>query len=114
VDRLGGLDDAVDEARTRVALQAGTGGGGTPLPIRYLGPKPSVLEVYAQKFLPQWAGAMVAAQGQWPMAAAVAAASGQDADVLAAIGQDLQWLQEVLAQRQPFGAVAHCLCQVSP
>lgn len=118
VDRLGSFDDAVDEARARVATQAGaqTGAkaGGAPLPIRYLGPKPSVLEAYAQKFLPQWAGAMVAAQGPWPMAAAVAAASGNDADVLSAIGQDLQWLQGVLAQRQPFGAVAHCLCQMEP
>ena len=118
VDRLGSFDDAVDEARTRVATQAGaqTGAktGGAPLPIRYLGPKPSVLEAYAQKYLPQWAGAMVPAQGQWPMAAAVVAASGNDADVLSAIGQDLQWLQGVLAQRQPFGAVAHCLCQMEP
>lgn len=114
VDRLGSFDDAVDEARTRVAMQAGTKAGGAPLPIRYLGPKPSVLEAYAQKYLPQWAGAMVTAQGQWPMAAAVAAASGHDADVLGAIGQDLQWLQGVLAQRQPFGAVAHCLCQMGP
>ena len=118
VDRLGSFDDAVDEARTRVAAQAGakTGAkaGDAPLPIRYLGPKPSVLEAYAQKYLPQWAGAMVIAQGQWPMAAAVVAASGNDADVLGAIGQDLQWLQGVLAQRQPFGAVAHCLCQMEP
>jgi len=116
VDRLGSFDDAVNEARQRVAKHAGTGEGvdAASLPIRYLGSKPSVLEAIAQKFLPQGGAALGAVLGQGPLTSAAMASGSSEAVLLGAIGQDLQWLQEVLAQRQPFGAVAHCLCQVMP
>lgn len=116
VDRLGSFDDAVNEARQRVAMRAGAGNGvdAASLPIRYLGSKPSVLEAIAQKFLPQSGAALGAVLGQGPLISAAMANGSSEAVLLGAIGQDLQWLQEVLAQRQPFGAVAHCLCQVMP
>jgi protease-4 len=116
VDRLGSFDDAVNEARQRVAMRAGAGNGvdAASLPIRYLGSKPSVLEAIAQKFLPQGGAALGAVLGQGSLTSAAMASGSSEAVLLGAIGQDLQWLQEVLAQRQPFGAVAHCLCQVMP
>jgi hypothetical protein len=40
--------------------------------------------------------------------------SGLDALLLNTLGQDLSWLQTVIEKKQPFGAAAHCLCNVSP
>jgi hypothetical protein len=39
---------------------------------------------------------------------------GSDAVLLQTLGQDLSWLQTVIAKQQPFGAAAHCLCEISP
>ena len=115
VDRVGSFDDAVDQARQRVAKRKGFDAlSAAALPIRYLGAKPTALETFVQKVVPRWGGTLGATRAQWPLGGAVLAAVGDEAGVLAAIGRDLQWLQEVLAQRQPFGAVAHCLCQVGP
>ena len=40
--------------------------------------------------------------------------SGSDALLLNTLGQDLAWLQTVIEKKQPFGAAAHCLCNVAP
>jgi hypothetical protein len=40
--------------------------------------------------------------------------SGPDALLLNNLGQDLSWLQTVIEKKQPFGAAAHCLCNVLP
>ena len=115
VDRVGSFDDAVDQARQRVAKRKGFDAlSAAALPIRYLGAKPTALEAFVQKVVPRWVGVADAARVHLPLGGAALAAAGGEAGALAAIGQDLQWLQAVLAQRQPFGAVAHCLCQLGP
>ena len=126
VDRLGNFDDAVDEARQLLRQrQAPSDAPSKPLPIRYLGPKVAPLEALAQKWLGQAAGAWGAAQAQrpaagaaWAVASAFAPVAGAEMGsavaLLGSFGDDFLWLQDVLAQRQPFGAVAHCLCQVTP
>ena len=115
VDRVGSFDDAVDQARQRVAKRKGFDAlSAAVLPIRYLGTKPTALEAFVQKVVPRWGGTLGVTRVQLPLGGAAVAAAGGEASALAAIGQDLQWLQAVLAQRQPFGAVAHCLCQLGP
>jgi hypothetical protein len=44
----------------------------------------------------------------------MSAHSGPDALLLNTLGQDLSWLQTVIEKKQPFGAAAHCLCNVFP
>jgi hypothetical protein len=39
---------------------------------------------------------------------------GSEAVLLQTLGQDLSWLQTVIAKQQPFGAAAHCLCEMTP
>ena len=114
VDRLGGFDDAVDQARKLVAKRQVTEPlPGTSLPIVYMGPKLSALDAFVQKFLPQ-RGKTLEPWGALAPLDRLARAGAGDAALLGALGDDLQWLQGVLNQRQPFGAVAHCLCQVRP
>jgi hypothetical protein len=78
-----------------------------------VGPKTSPFEKFASKFLGQlgWFSAEPAALPTWSVLSGL---SGADALLLNTLGQDLSWLQTVIDQKQPFGAAAHCLCNVTP
>jgi protease-4 len=114
VDRLGGFSDAIEEARQRVAkLEGQSDATAKDMPFKYVGPKKSPFEKLAQKFIGQlgWAGSEQAGLSEWvPLTGLV----GGDAVLLQSLGQDLSWLQNVIAKKQPFGAVAHCLCEINP
>ena len=53
IDRLGSFSDAVQEARARVAELEGAKSSDKELPIKYVGPKTSPFERFAQKFFGQ-------------------------------------------------------------
>jgi protease-4 len=113
IDRLGSFSDAIEEARTRVAKLDGAKSNSKELPIKYVGPKTSPIEKFAQKFLGQagWFADESVAPPSWSVFSGL---TGVDALVLNSLGQDLSWLQSVIDKKQPFGAAAHCLCNVSP
>ena len=79
---------------------------------RGLTPK-SPFEKLAQKFIGQlgWTGSEQAGLSEWVQLTGLV---GGDAVLLQSLGQDLSWLQNVIAKKQPFGAVAHCLCEINP
>ena len=109
IDRLGSFSDAVEEARARVAKLERAQSSDKELPIKYVGPKTSAFERLAQKFMGQfgWLAADSMAIPNWSVTSGHA---GPDALLLNTLGQDLSWLQTVIEKKQPFGAVAHCLC----
>ena len=113
IDRVGSFSDAVEEARSRVAKLDGAKASSRELPIRYVGPKSSPIEKLAQKFMGQigWISAESVAPPAWSVLSGL---SGADALMLNTLGQDLSWLQTVIDKKQPFGAAAHCLCNVLP
>ena len=113
IDRLGNFSDAVDEARARVAKLEGAKSSDKELPIKYVGSKTSPFERFAQKFMGQfgWLAGEVIDLPTWSV---MSGHSGSDALLLNTLGQDLAWLQTVIEKKQPFGAVAHCLCNVAP
>jgi len=113
IDRLGSFSDAVDEARARVAKLEGAKSSDKELPIKYVGSKTSPFERFAQKFMGQfgWLAGEVIDLPTWSV---MSGHSGPDALLLNTLGQDLAWLQTVIEKKQPFGAVAHCLCNVAP
>jgi protease-4 len=113
IDRLGSFSDAVEEARVLVAQLEGAQKSDKELPIKYVGPKTSPIERFAQKFLGQfgWFAGEVIDLPNWSV---MSGHSGPDALLLNTLGQDLSWLQTVIEKKQPFGAAAHCLCNVSP
>jgi protease-4 len=113
IDRLGSFSDAVEEARSRVTKLDGANANSKELPIRYVGPKTSPIEKFAQKFMGQmgWISAESVAPPAWSVLSGL---SGADALMLNTLGQDLSWLQTVIDKKQPFGAAAHCLCNVLP
>jgi len=113
IDRLGSFSDAVEEARARVAKLDGATSSSKELPIKYVGPKTSPFERFAQKFMGQfgWIAADSLAMPTWSV---MSGHSGPEALLLNTLGQDLSWLQTVIEKKQPFGAAAHCLCNVSP
>ena len=113
IDRLGNFSDAVDEARARVAKLEGAKSSDKELPIKYVGSKTSPFERFAQKFTGQfgWLAGEVIDLPTWSV---MSGHSGSDALLLNTLGQDLAWLQTVIEKKQPFGAVAHCLCNVAP
>ena len=114
VDRLGGFSDAIEEARQRVAkLEGQSDATAKDMPFKYVGPKKSPFEKLAQKLVGQlgWAGSEQAGLSEWVQLTGLV---GGDAVLLQSLGQDLSWLQSVLAKKQPFGAVAHCLCEINP
>ena len=113
IDRLGSFSDAVEEARARVAKLDGAKSSNKELPIKYVGSKTSPFERFAQKFLGQfgWFAGEVIDLPTWSV---MSGHSGPDALLLNTLGQDLSWLQTVIEKKQPFGAAAHCLCNVSP
>ena len=113
IDRLGSFSDAVEEARVLVAKLEGAKKSDKELPIKYVGPKTSPIERFAQKFLGQfgWVAGESMAIPTWSV---MSGHSGPDALLLNNLGQDLSWLQTVIEKKQPFGAAAHCLCNVSP
>jgi protease-4 len=114
VDRLGDFNDAVNEARSLLAKRGATGSStAAPLPIRYLGPKASFIEVFVERYLPKAQWLFGDAQLQWLQVLAVPGAASTVAQ-LGGLGDDLLWLQGVLSQSQPFATVAHCMCQVAP
>lgn len=117
VDRLGDFNDAVVEARLQVAKRRPLGAAAdpseAPLPIRYLGPKSSALEAFAEKYLTHSLAMVVDLPTLGSLTSAPTVASAQ-ALQLGDVADDLLWLHEVVNRRQPFAAVAHCMCQVRP
>ena len=113
IDRLGSFSDAVEEARALVSKLDGAKSSDKELPIKYVGPKTSSLERFAQKFMGQmgWIASDSMTVPSWRV---LSGHSGPDVLLLNTLGQDLMWLQAVIEKKQPFGAVAHCLCNVSP
>ena len=113
IDRVGSFSDAVEEARSRVAKLDGAKASSKELPIRYVGPKTSPIDKLAQKFMGQigWISAESVAPPAWSVLSGL---WGADALMLNTLGQDLSWLQTVIDKKQPFGAAAHCLCNVLP
>ena len=114
VDRLGGFSDAIEEARQRVAkLEGQSEATAKDMPYKYVGPKKSPFEKIAQKFMGQLglSGSEHAGLSEWVQLTGLV---GSDALLLQSLGQDLSWLQSVIAKKQPFGAVAHCLCEINP
>ena len=113
IDRLGSFSDAVQEARARVSELEGAKSSDKELPIKYVGPKTSPFERFAQKFFGQF-GWLAGDAMVIPTWSVMSGHSGSDALLLNTLGQDLAWLQTVIEKKQPFGAAAHCLCNVSP
>jgi protease-4 len=113
IDRLGSFSDAVEEARALVSKLDGAKSSDKELPIKYVGPKTSSLERFAQKFMSQmgWIASDSMTVPSWRV---LSGHSGPDVLLFNTLGQDLMWLQAVIEKKQPFGAVAHCLCNVSP
>ena len=114
VDRLGSFNDAIEEARNRVAkLEGQSPASAKDMPFKYAGPKKSPIEKIAQKFLGQvgWTSNEHSGLSDWVQLTGLL---GSDAVLLQTLGQDLSWLQSVLAKKQPFGAAAHCLCEITP
>ena len=114
VDRLGTFSDAVHEARQRVAsLEGLSDTNAKELPIRYAGPKRSPVEKIVQKFM-GYLGISAAENTDYSQWQILSNLSGSDALALNSLGQDLTWLQELIEKKQPFGAAAHCLCNIAP
>ena len=113
IDRLGSFSDAVEEARARVSQLEGAKRSNKVLPIKYVGPKTSPLERFAQKFMGQlgWLAGEAIDIPTWNV---MSGHTGPDALLLNTLGQDLAWLQSVIEKKKPFGAAAHCLCNVAP
>lgn len=114
VDRLGSFNDAIEEARKRVAkLDGQSEASARDMPFKYVGPKKSPLEKIAQKFMGQvgWDSNSHVGLADWVQLTGLV---GNDAVLLQTLGQDLSWLRSVLVKKQPFGAAAHCLCDIAP
>ena len=58
-----------------------------------------------------WTGSEQAGLSEWVQLTGLV---GLDAVLLQSLGQDLSWLQTVISKQQPFGAAAHCLCEITP
>ena len=100
VDRLGGLDDAVRAAAERARLGAA--------------PRLAWIEVEPgrwQRWLRRLGVELEAAFGVELNLPATASALGlAPAPVAGELMQELGWLADLAARRQPFAAAAHCLC----
>ncbi len=107
VDHVGSFNDAVEAARELVGKSTGTD---KPLPIRYWGPQVSKVQSWVQRYLIQ-----VAVHLGWGVAQSeFAPFTGLPKGVNAAVAADFVWLKALLDQAQPYGAAAHCLCQITP
>ena len=113
IDRLGSFSDAVEEARALVSKLEGAKSNDKELPIKYVGPKTSSFERFAQKLFGQF-GWLAGEAIDLPTWSVMSGHSGPDALLLNTLGQDLSWLQAVIEKKQPFGAAAHCLCNFAP
>ncbi|HSQ71293.1 MAG TPA: S49 family peptidase, partial [Rubrivivax sp.] len=99
VDRTGGLSDALASAARRAGLPEGHR-------VQYLETEPGRLQRLLQDI-----GAMVGATVGSPVDLPGALlALGLGTPLATGVAQDLGWLAEVAERRQPFTAVAHCLC----
>lgn len=104
IDQVGSLAQAV-EAASRLARAEGP-----VLPARYWGQEPSRMQalwdLLGTRAAQAWGVAMQQELAELGLPGLLAA------DPLARqLAADLGWLREVLAGRQPFEAVTHCLCQ---
>ena len=104
IDQVGSLAQAV-EAASRLARA-----DGPVLPARYWGQEPSRMQalwdLLGTRAAQAWGVAMQQELAELGLPGLMAA------DPLARqLAADLGWLREVLAGRQPFEAVTHCLCQ---
>lgn len=114
VDRLGDFNDAIDEARHLVAKRAPDGSAPKQdLPVRYLGPKVSALEVIWSKYFAASLGTWAQLPAAWS-GAVLSPGIATQAMQWSAVEDDLLWLQDLVARRAPFAAVAHCMCQLTP
>lgn len=113
IDRLGGFADAVEVARALATKNDAAEGKVKQLPIKYLGPKISTWDRLAQRLVGElgWMAIEPSEGANWR---GVSGHFGSDAWVLDDLGRDLAWLQSVIEKKQPFGAVAHCLCNAMP
>lgn len=113
IDRLGSFSDAVEVARALVLKSDVVDSKGKELPIKYVGPKTSRFDRLAQRLIGHL-GLMSNESNAASSWSVVSGHFGSDALLLKDLGQDLAWLQTVIEKKQPFGAVAHCLCNVLP
>lgn len=113
IDRLGSFSDAVEAARALVSKAEGTESKSKELPIKYVGPKTSVFDRLSQKFISHL-GITVDESNSPSNWSVVSGNFGSDALLLNDLGRELAWLQSVIEKKQPFGAISHCLCDVSP
>lgn len=113
IDRVGSFSDAVEAARDLVSKTEGAESKSKELPIKYAGPKPSLFDKLAQKFISHlgWTAYESNIASNWSV---VSGNFGSDALLLNDLGRDLTWLQSIIEKKQPFGAVSHCLCDVVP
>jgi hypothetical protein len=94
-------------------LEGQTEASAKDMPFKYAGPKKSAFEKIAQKFIGQIGSTEADHPGlsQWVQLTGLV---GSEAVLLQTLGQDLSWLQTVISKQQPFGAAAHCLCEITP
>lgn len=97
VDRVGRYGDALAAAARRAGL-------GETYRVAYIERTPSRVDRLLASFADTAARVVGESVdvGAWAAPARVAAATGAD--------EDLGWLADVAARREPFAAVAHCLC----
>jgi protease-4 len=98
IDRTGSYLDALEAARTRAKL-------GADAPINYIEAEPGRFERIVEMF-----GSSVAHSLGLPTTL-FALQTGIPADAVREAQQELGWLADVAARRQPFAAVVHCLCE---
>jgi protease-4 len=110
VDRLGSLGDALKSAATRAKLPEG-------YRVQYVEVEPGRLQRWLERL-----GVGAALNGASGLLAGTAApnrlqalqalqALGLAAPSSTSVAQDLGWLADVAARRQPWAAAAHCLCE---
>ncbi len=102
VDRLGTYEDALKAAAARAKL-------GPDHRIAYIEREVSKFD----KLLELFGGSVghAAAEALAPYVKASVASTGMPLGAAAETAKDLNWLNDVAAQRKPFAAITHCLCE---
>ena len=107
VDRLGSFGDALKAAATRAKLPEG-------YRVQYVEAEPGRLQRWLDRLgLASVLDGVVAGDaGTAAGLQGTLVALGLRLPASAGVAQDLGWLADVAAQRRPWAAVTHCLCQV--
>lgn len=108
IDRMGSWSQALQAARDRARLPPDA-------PLKWMEREPGRVQQLLQWFsasalqalIPELRDGAAAASAVSTAMGASAAAQLLQAGV---VGDDLQWLMQILQQRRPFAAVVHCLC----